>query len=212
MDYEEIKQKLEAFEKCFGLTIEEVIRIADLTNHGYEERIEKMDKIQKGLDRVIKPRVMREIMVEHNKNLGESYLHALLKRRFDAVIEDIKILMEKRNINQMLSDFRKDFDLIFSEVAVISKPNDIDGHEERVRKMDEMRIEMEEITDDKSELRDLLFAHNNNLKMSYFEAMVGDRFNEVLEDIAKFKEGDVKHCLFCFFNIKLLYEILNFRF
>ncbi len=117
MDYEEIKQKLEAFETRFRLTIEEVIRIADLVNHGYEERIEKMDKIQKELDGVMKSGVTREIMVAYNKNLGESYLSALLKRRFDAV----------------------------------------------------------------------------------------------LEDIAEFKEGDVKHCLFSFFNIKLLYEILNFR-
>ena len=90
MDYEEIKQKLEAFEKRFGLTIEEVIRIADLVNHGYEERIEKMDKIRKELDGVIKPGVTRKTMVAYNKNLGESYLSALLKRRFDAVIEDIK--------------------------------------------------------------------------------------------------------------------------
>ena len=109
--------------------------------------------------------------------------------------------MEKRNTNQMLSDFRKDFDLIFAEVAVISKPNDRDGYEERVRSMDKMRREMKKITDDKSKLHNLLFIYNNNLKMSYFEAMVEDRFNAVLEDIAKFKEGDAKHCLFCFFGV-----------
>ena len=120
--------------------------------------------------------------------------------------------MEKRDINQMLSDFRKDFDLIFPEVAIIVKPNDIDGYEKRVRRADKIRREMEKTTDNKSKLHNLLFAYNNNLKMSYFEAMVKDRFDAVIEDIAEFKEGDVKHCLFSFFNIKLLYEILNFRF
>ena len=92
MEYEEIKRKLEAFEKRFRLTIEEVLRIADLTNRGYEERIEKMDEIRKKLDEVIKPGVTREIMVKRNKNLGENYLNALLRRRFNAVIEDIGTL------------------------------------------------------------------------------------------------------------------------
>ncbi len=92
MDYKEIKQKLEAFKKRFGLTILEVIRIAGLANHGCKERIEKMDKIRKKLDEVIKSGVTREIMVVFNKNLGENYLNALLRRRFNAVIEDIGTL------------------------------------------------------------------------------------------------------------------------
>jgi len=89
----------------------------------------------------------------------------------------------------MLKAFRCDFELTYAEMAVIVKLDEISGYEKRVRRMDKIRREMKEITDDKSELRDWLFANNKNLGMSYFDAMVAGQFDSVIEDIMVFNHG-----------------------
>ncbi len=107
--------------------------------------------------------------------------------------------MEKKDIDQMLSDFREDFELTFAEVAVISKPNDRDDYEERVIGMNRMRKEMKEvqkgITKVTGETKDIsesmnkwLFHFNRDLKDTYFNLMVKGDFDKVIKNIKKLKE------------------------
>lgn len=79
-------------------------------------------------------------------------------------------MTEKRTIQQMLEDFRKDFGLNYAEVAVIAKPES-PGYKERVEKMDAIRSEM------------------NKLKNNLYNLMVKGEFDKVRADIAALNEG-----------------------
>lgn len=106
--------------------------------------------------------------------------------------------MEKKDIEQMLRDFRTDFLLTYADLALIVKSEEVlrEGApkeetlklEKKARGMDKIRRELKEITDDKSELNKLLLAYNKKLKMSYFYAMREGGFKEVLADIRAFKK------------------------
>jgi len=95
--------------------------------------------------------------------------------------------MEKKDTGQMLRAFRKDFELTLAETALIVKPM-TPGFEKRVRRMDRVRKEMKDVVKPEA-LRKWLFAYNENLGESYFDAMVNGRFDSVINNIIAFKQG-----------------------
>lgn len=91
--------------------------------------------------------------------------------------------MEEKTVWEKLDDFQKFFNLEMNEVDRIAEHGTPDW-EERVEKMDEVRKELDtEFNPGPEFMRELLFAHNKNLKQNYYGAMVEGKFDEVLADI-----------------------------
>ncbi len=93
--------------------------------------------------------------------------------------------MEEKDINKILKDFKKDFQLTDEQIKHITHDYikvDTSGFMKRARKMDTLRKEMKKFSTDPVILRLLLFVfYDKDLKKG--------RFDKVIESVATLKES-----------------------